>query len=48
MPAFLLVVARARTKTTIIYTAVLYVVLLVLPTLLPIELPQGWLGQFVS
>jgi len=48
VPAFLLVVARARTKTAIIYTAVLYVVLLVLPTLLPIELPQGWLGQFVS
>jgi putative tricarboxylic transport membrane protein len=48
VPAFLLVVARARTKTTIIYTAVFYLVLLVLPSLLPIDLPQGWLGQLVS
>ncbi|MCW2133125.1 tripartite tricarboxylate transporter permease [Arthrobacter sp. VKM Ac-2550] len=48
VPAFLLIVARAKTKTTIIYTAVLYVVLLALPTLLPIDLPQGWLSQLVG
>ncbi|HEX2247743.1 MAG TPA: hypothetical protein VHH13_09360, partial [Arthrobacter sp.] len=48
VPAFLLIVARATTKTTIIYTAVLYAVLLALPTLLPIDLPQGWLSQLVG
>lgn len=47
VPAFLLVVARARTRTVIIYTAVLYVVLLSLPSLLPIDLPQGLLAQWL-
>lgn len=41
VPAFLLVQARTKPRTAIIYTAVLYVVLLALPSLLPIELPQG-------
>jgi hypothetical protein len=47
IPAFLLVVARARLKTTVVYTLVLYVVLLALPSLLPIDLPQGWLNTLV-
>ncbi|EMY34424.1 hypothetical protein D477_009740 [Arthrobacter crystallopoietes BAB-32] len=48
VPAFLLVVARAKTRTAIIYTAVLYLLLMLLPSLLPIDLPQGWFGQLVS
>ena len=48
VPAFLLVVARARTKVTVIYTAVTLVVLLALPSLLPVDLPQGLLTRFVS
>jgi hypothetical protein len=47
VPSFLLIVARARTRTTIIYTAVLYVVLLALPSLLPIDLPEGLLGRLL-
>lgn len=47
VPAFLLVVARAKTRTTIIYTIVFYAVLLILPSVLPIELPQGWLGRLI-
>jgi hypothetical protein len=47
IPAFLLVVARARLKVAVIYTLVLYVVLLALPSLLPIDLPQGWLNTLV-
>ncbi|MDN5725991.1 MAG: tripartite tricarboxylate transporter permease [Propionibacteriales bacterium] len=47
VPLFLLIVARARTRTVIIYTIVLYVVLLFLPSLLPIDLPQGLLAQWI-
>ncbi|MGX9899380.1 hypothetical protein ACW0JT_04885 [Arthrobacter sp. SA17] len=47
IPAFLLTVARARVKTAVVYTLVLYVVLLALPSLLPIDLPQGWLNTLV-
>jgi len=43
IPAFLLLVARARVKTTVIYTIVFFVLLLALPSLLPIDLPQGLL-----
>jgi putative tricarboxylic transport membrane protein len=32
----------------LIYTGILFIVLMLLPTLLPIDLPQGWLGQLVS
>lgn len=45
IPAFLLLVARARLKTTIIYTIVFFVLLLALPSLLPIDLPQGLLRE---
>ena len=45
IPAFLLLVARARLKTTIIYTIVFFVLLLALPSLLPIDLPQGILRE---
>ena len=48
VPAFLLVVARARLKVTLIYTAVALVVLLALPSLLPVDLPEGLLTRFVS
>ena len=41
VPAFLLYAARARTRTAIIYTLVLGVVLLALPSLLPVDLPMG-------
>jgi hypothetical protein len=47
IPAFLLVVARARLKVAVIYTGVLYLVLLALPSLLPIDLPQGWFNTLV-
>jgi hypothetical protein len=47
IPAFLLIVARARLKVAIIYTVALYVVLLALPSLLPIDLPQGWLNTLI-
>ncbi|NKX56403.1 tripartite tricarboxylate transporter permease [Arthrobacter mobilis] len=47
VPAFLLIVARARMKTTLIYSAVLYLFLLALPSLLPIELPQGLVSNFI-
>ena len=40
-PAFLLYAARARTRTAVIYTLVLGGVLLVLPSLLPVDLPMG-------
>ncbi|MGX5360117.1 tripartite tricarboxylate transporter permease [Kocuria sp. KH4] len=48
VPAFLLLVARARTKVVVIYTAVTLVVLLALPSLLPVDLPQGLLTRFVG
>jgi TctA family transporter len=40
-PAFLLYAARARLRTTIVYTVVLGLVLLSLPSLLPVDLPMG-------
>jgi hypothetical protein len=42
-PAFLLYAARARLRTTIVYTVVLGLVLLSLPSLLPVDLPMGLL-----
>jgi putative tricarboxylic transport membrane protein len=42
-PVFLLYAARVRPRTAIVYTLVLGVVLLSLPTLLPVELPMGFL-----
>ncbi len=47
IPAFLLVVARAKLKTTIIYTLVFFVLMLALPSLLPIDLPQGLLTSWL-
>lgn len=47
IPAFLLVVARAKLKTTIIYTVVFFVLMLALPSLLPIDLPQGLLTSWL-
>lgn len=43
VPAFLLYVARARPWVTIAYTLVLGIALLTLPTLLPVDLPTGFL-----
>lgn len=45
VPAFLTIVARAKVKTVVIYTAVFYVVLLLLPSVLPIDLPERLLAQ---
>lgn len=42
-PLFLLYAARTRPRTAIVYTLVLGVVLLALPSLLPVELPMGLL-----
>ncbi|WP_440103957.1 tripartite tricarboxylate transporter permease [Glutamicibacter mishrai] len=47
LPAFLLIVARAKLKTTIIYTIVFFVLMLALPSLLPIDLPQGLLALWL-
>ncbi|WP_347038419.1 hypothetical protein AAHB37_18130 [Glutamicibacter halophytocola] len=47
LPAFLLIVARAKLKTTIIYTAVFFALMLALPSLLPIDLPQGLLASWL-
>lgn len=47
IPAFLLLVARARLKTTIIYTVVFFILMLALPSLLPIDLPQGILTTWL-
>jgi uncharacterized membrane protein len=41
VPTFLLYAARARARTAIVYTLVLGVVLLALPSLLPVDLPTG-------
>lgn len=41
VPAFLLYVARAKPRTVIIYTLVLCLLLLVLPSVLPVDLPTG-------
>lgn len=43
VPVFLLYVARARPWVTIAYTLVLGIALLTLPTLLPVDLPTGFL-----
>lgn len=42
-PVFLLYAARVRPRTAVVYTLVLGVVLLTLPTLLPVDLPMGLL-----
>lgn len=44
VPAYLLFVARARPKTTVIYTLVLGAFLLALPSLIPVDLPTGIIG----
>ena len=43
VPVVLLYAARTRPRTAVIYTLVLGLVLLSLPSLLPVELPQGLL-----
>ncbi|WP_107774975.1 tripartite tricarboxylate transporter permease [Nocardioides sediminis] len=43
VPVFLLYAARARPRTAVVYTLVLGLVLLSLPSLLPVDLPMGWL-----
>jgi hypothetical protein len=40
-PVFLLYAARTRPRTAIVYTLVLGLVLLSLPSLLPVDLPLG-------
>lgn len=47
VPAFLLLQARAKVKTTIIYTAAIFVFLVLLPSILPVDLPQGLLNSWV-
>lgn len=47
IPAFLLLVAQAKIKTTIIYTIVFFILMLALPSLLPIDLPQGILTSWI-
>lgn len=42
-PVFLLYAARVRPRTAVVYTLVLGLVLLALPTLLPVDLPMGLL-----
>jgi hypothetical protein len=44
VPAYLLFVARARTRTTVIYTVALGTALIALPSLIPVDLPTGLLG----
>jgi TctA family transporter len=44
VPAYLLFIARARTRTTIVYTLVLGLALITLPSLIPVDLPTGLLG----
>jgi putative tricarboxylic transport membrane protein len=44
VPAYLLFIARARTRTTIIYTLMLGLALIALPSLIPVDLPTGLLG----
>ena len=41
VPMFLLYAARTATRTAVVYTLVLGAVLLALPSLLPVDLPQG-------
>lgn len=44
VPAALLYVARAKPRTVVIYTLVLGLALLLLPSVMPIDLPTGMLG----
>lgn len=44
VPAYLLFIARARTRTTVIYGLVLGAFLLILPSLIPVDLPSGIFG----
>jgi putative tricarboxylic transport membrane protein len=46
VPAFLMIIARARLRTVIIYTVVLAIAVAVLPSLLPVDLPAGLVGLF--
>jgi putative tricarboxylic transport membrane protein len=43
VPVFLLYAARTKPRTAVVYTLVLGLVLLALPSLLPVDLPMGWL-----
>ena len=43
VPVFLLYAARSRPRTAVVYTVVLGIVLLSLPSLLPVDLPMGLL-----
>ncbi|MGX9348574.1 tripartite tricarboxylate transporter permease [Microbacterium sp. KNMS] len=45
VPAFLLVQARVGVRTAVIYTAALFVALLALPTLMPVDIPEGLLSS---
>jgi hypothetical protein len=47
VPAFLLLQARVRIKTAVIYTAAIFLFLLVLPSLVPVDLPQGLLTALI-
>ena len=44
VPAFLMIIARAKLRTVIIYTMVLAIAVAVLPSLLPVDLPAGLVG----
>jgi putative tricarboxylic transport membrane protein len=44
VPAFLMIIARARLRTVMIYTVVLAIAVAVLPSLLPVDLPTGLVG----
>ena len=44
VPAFLMIIARAKLRTVIIYTLVLAIAVAVLPSLLPVDLPAGLVG----
>jgi len=47
VPAFLLFVSRARPRTVIIYTLTMAIVLAVLPSLVPVDLPTGLMSTVV-
>jgi putative tricarboxylic transport membrane protein len=44
VPAFLMIIARAKLRTVIIYTLVLAIAVALLPSLLPVDLPAGLVG----
>ena len=44
VPAFLMIIARSKLRTVIIYAVVLAIAVAVLPSLLPVDLPAGLLG----